>query len=179
MLGHPLITRALNDDDRLGTILAVVKDADSYILKGRLLYPTRVKDNLITATTVERLTWNEPLEIFDSVNEDRQLLGAANLEKEGKNILFIAKIISEKHCNDIVRIVKKMGINAFDRMYPIFPVMAIKEEHQICNICENPIGKNGCEHVAGKVYLRTNCRTKVLEAKVQQLIWSGVKQFNT
>lgn len=177
MLGHPLITRALNEDDRLGTILTVVKDSDSYIIKGRLLFPTRVKNNLITATTIERLTWQEPLEVFDCAGENKQLLGASNLTKEGKDIYFVVKVISEKHCNDIVRVIKELGVGAFDRMYPMFPVLEIKEEHQICGICDNPIGKNGCEHEPGKVYLRTVCRTKVLEAKVQQLVWSGIKQF--
>lgn len=178
MLGHPLITKAMDEDDGLGTILSVIKDNNNYILEGRLLFPTRIKNNLITGTTIERIKWQEPIEVFDTLGDDKQLVGAGKLERKEKNIMFAIKIISEAHCRDIIRAINELGSNAFERFYPVFPVLAIQEECQICNICDNPIGKNGCDHEIGKVYLRTNCRAKILDSSVQSLAWSGVKQFH-
>lgn len=177
MLGHPLITKAMSEEDSLGTILSVVKDNNNYILEGRLLFPTRIKNNLITGTTIERLAWQEPIEVFDSLEEGKQLVGAGKIERDDKNIFFTIKVISESHCKDIIRAIKELGANALDRFYPVFPVLTIKEECQICNICDNPIGQNGCEHELGKIYLRTYCRAKILNSEVQALVWSGVKQF--
>ena len=179
MLGHPLITKAMSEEDSLGTILSVVKDNNNYILEGRLLFPTRIKNNLITGATIERLTWEEPIEVFDTLGEDKQLVGAGKLERQDKDILFTIKIISDSHCKDIIRAIKELGSNAFERFYPVFPILTIKEDFQICNICDNPLGKDGCTHELGKVYLRTYCRAKILDASVQTLAWSGVKQFQS
>jgi len=179
MLGHPLITKAMSEEDGLGAILSVIKDNSNYILEGRLLFPTRIKNNLITNTTIERLAWQEPIEVFDTLEPTKQLVGAGKLERQDRNILFTIKIISESHCKEIIRAIKELGTNAFERLYPVFPVLNFKEENQICNICDNPIGKNGCEHELGKIYLRTYCRAKILDATVQSLVWSGVKQFHT
>lgn len=179
MLGHPLITRAASKEDGLGTILSVIKDSDSYVLKGRLLFPTRIKDNIITRSTIERLKWEEPVEVFDSEGKEKQLLGAGKIERVGHEIAFVLKLISEKHCQDIVHSINKLGSSAFDRIYPVFPVLAVKDEHKICSICENPLGAGDCKHEVGKVYLRTYCRIKVLEASVRHLVWSGVKDFQS
>ena len=85
MLGHPLITKAMDEDDGLGTILSVIKDNNNYILEGRLLFPTRIKNNLITGTTIERIKWQEPIEVFDTLGDDKQLVGAGKLERKEKN----------------------------------------------------------------------------------------------
>jgi hypothetical protein len=178
MRGHPLITKPCSKEDGCGTLLSVLKDSDSLILCGTLLKPQRFKNEIITDGTLERVIWNEPIELFDGDGDGKNLLGAGKLEKEKGRIKFIIKLISEKHRHAINHAISKLGFNAFDRIYPILPAMKIKKQNQICSICDNPIGSSDCCHVPGKEYLRTVCRTKILSAEIPYLVWSGVREFN-
>ena len=179
MLGHPLITKPCSTEDGCGTILSVLKDSDSLILCGTLLKPQRFKNEIVTAGTLNRITWKEPVELFDSNDENKKLIGAGKIEKDNDRIKFIVKLISEKHRNDINQAINSLGFNAFDRIYPILPVMKYKKCDQICSICDNPIGLDGCKHGVGKEYLRTVCRIKILSAEIPFLVWSGTRSFTS
>lgn len=178
MLGHPLIARPFSKEDTCGTLLSVLKDSDSLILCGTLLMPQRFKDTIITNGTLERLNWQDPIELFDSDSSEKKLLGAGKLEKDNGRIKFIIRLISEQHRQEISHAINTLGFNAFDRIFPVLPVMQVQNSDRICSICDNPIGTSDCKHVLGKQYLRLNCYAKVLTAKIPYLVWSGLRTFH-
>lgn len=175
MLGHSLIARKQDPADNMGQILGVTRGSDGLILQGILLRPHKFKDYVFTNTSIERMFWKEPVELFDSNEQDRQLIGAGQLKKETDGSLsFTLTLLHDSYKEDLLNMVTRMGYSSFDRMYPIMPILRVKKEHMICTICDNPFGMHGCEHKVGKDYLRSNCKARVLEAKIEGLMWSGV-----
>ena len=181
MIGKCLIAKRADPDDKLGKILSVSEDADSLILQGILLAPQTFKNWVFTGATLERSEWKSPVELFDNNEPTRRLIGAGKIERkqeQGRDALwFTMQLLNEEHREALKRSVAHLGLTAFERIYPVMPVFKIDKHERICNICNEPLGLNGCKHEVGRDYLRRTCRVNLLKTEISNLVWSGVRSF--
>lgn len=179
MLGHHLIERSVDEFSDNGALLSVSKDGDALILNGLLMQPSRTKNDIITLSTIEWAKWNAAVELYDKYDETTQvagnLLGAGEIIRNKDKLYYAIKLLSPKHCESMNFVISKMGLNAFERIYPIVPILKIKNSDAFCSICNEDM--NTCKHVVGKDYLRSVCRRRVVKATVDCLVWSGVRSF--
>jgi hypothetical protein len=192
MQGLPLITRQAEPDDRLGQVLTVASGKGQLMLQGILLRPLQIKNYILSNTSLERFEIPESIELFsgeetirtaDGKEEKRQrLLGAGVLTKknngaDGFVIEFNIELLDDSIIEEVKSSVGKLGLTAFERLYPIMPVFEIKSEDLYCSICDEQL--NQCSHNVGEGYSRVTCRAQVRQGAIKSLIWSGVREdFN-
>jgi len=179
-----LITRQMENDDRLGQILSITTEDGRLCLNGVLLRPMRIKDYVITNTTLERLRIADTIELYNG-NKDEddsvKLLGAGSVALEGEPALgyglyFKISLLDETIIEAVKNTVGKMGLNAFERLYPIMPIFEIKESELYCNICDEK--KTECAHETGRDYVRVTCRANVRGGAIVSLAWGGVRELS-
>jgi hypothetical protein len=178
-----LITRQAENDDRLGQILSVTTEEGRLCLNGILLRPMRIKDYIISNTTLERLRVPKTVELYNGNKDDDdsvKLLGAGTVELSGEPALgfglyFNISLLDEEMIESVKNLVGKLGLTAFERLYPIMPIFEIKESELYCNICDEK--KIDCAHETGKDYLRVTCRANVRGGSITSLAWAGVREL--
>lgn len=179
MLGHHLIERSVDEFVDNGAVLSVSKDGDSLILNGLLLQQSRIKNDIITPATIEWAQWKDPIELYDIYDESGatpgNLLGAGQIYREKDRLFYAIKLLNPKYCESLNFITTKMGLNAFERIYPIVPILNINNSDAFCTICNEDL--NTCQHIPGKDYLRAICRRRVVKATISRLVWSGIRSF--
>jgi hypothetical protein len=179
MLGHHLIERSVDEFADNGAILSVSQDGEALLINGLLLQQSRTKNDIITPVTIDAMTWKDPVELYDMYDEKEQkpgnLLGAGEINRIKGRLFYSVKLLNPKYCENLNFIVSRMGLNAFERVYPVVPILQIKNSEAFCTICNEDM--NICKHEVGKDYVRNVCRRRIAKATVACLVWSGIRTF--